>query len=179
MNILHHWHYELLTCFPSARLSYKATEFLFPDRANRKLSYLYLPWHSGAVHPAGHINRVSPDVILRSPCPDHPCNHWTHVDAWANRRKREKRNNAKLRSVTTPVWLALRLPSAQWRTYPLSGRTHCTTDSWFHPKRQTFQWRSRLLCSDGRKQIFWPVGKARHAVSMHTQIDHSDIHTDK
>lgn len=48
--------------------------------------YLYLSWYSGAVHPTGHIDRVPPDVILGSPCPDYSRNNWTHVNTCANTR---------------------------------------------------------------------------------------------
>lgn len=36
----------------------------------------------GAVHPTGHVDRVSPDVVLRPASPDHSGHHRAHVDAW-------------------------------------------------------------------------------------------------
>lgn len=53
----------------------------------RCVGYLYLSRYSSAVHPARHIDCVPPDVVLRSPCPNHPCNHWTHINTCANMRK--------------------------------------------------------------------------------------------
>ncbi len=49
--------------------------------------YLYLPRHSGAVHAAGHVHRVSPDIILRPAGPDDPGHHRTHINAWTFRNK--------------------------------------------------------------------------------------------
>lgn len=39
-------------------------------------------WDPGAVHPTGHVDRVSPDVVLRPASPDHPGHHRPNVDAW-------------------------------------------------------------------------------------------------
>ena len=33
------------------------------------------------VHPAGHVNSVAPDVVLRLPCPDDPSHHGADVHA--------------------------------------------------------------------------------------------------
>lgn len=44
--------------------------------------YLYLSLYSSAVHPAGYIHCVSPDVILWPPGSNHSCHHWAHIDAW-------------------------------------------------------------------------------------------------
>lgn len=49
------------------------------DRRRNVTSDLYLVQHSCAVHPAGHVNRVPPDIILRFMSSNHSCNHWTVV----------------------------------------------------------------------------------------------------
>lgn len=59
---------------------YTVTEFSLEE-------YLYLPRHSGAVHAAGHVHRVSPDIILRPAGPDDPGHHRTHINAWTFRNK--------------------------------------------------------------------------------------------
>lgn len=41
--------------------------------------YLDFPKFSSALHAAGNIDRVSPNVILRFPCPNHACDHRTMV----------------------------------------------------------------------------------------------------
>lgn len=38
-------------------------------------------------------------------------------------------------------------------THPLSGQSHCTTGSWWHPGRQTFLWQSLTRCTNGRRRI--------------------------
>lgn len=38
-------------------------------------SYLDFPQFSSALHPAGNVDCVSPDVVLRLPGPDHSRNH--------------------------------------------------------------------------------------------------------
>lgn len=65
----------------------------------RCVGYLYLSRYSSAVHPARHIDRVPPDVILRSPCPNHPCDHWTHIDTYANNVK-QIQNNVELKTMS-------------------------------------------------------------------------------
>lgn len=44
-------------------------------------SHLDLPELSGALHSAGHVDRVPPDVVLRLPRPDHPRDHGPVVYA--------------------------------------------------------------------------------------------------
>lgn len=36
--------------------------------------------HTGAVHAAGHVHRIAPDVVLRLAGPDHPCHHGTNIE---------------------------------------------------------------------------------------------------
>lgn len=43
--------------------------------------YLNAVWYSCAVHPAGHINCVTPDVILGFPGSNHSCYHRAHVQS--------------------------------------------------------------------------------------------------
>lgn len=47
--------------------------------ALRVLSYLYFVQHSSAVHSAGHIYRVTPNIILRFMSSNHSCNYWPMV----------------------------------------------------------------------------------------------------
>lgn len=49
--------------------------------------YLDLPWDPRAVHSAGDVHRVPPDVILWPSSPDHPCYYWTHINTCAFRDK--------------------------------------------------------------------------------------------
>lgn len=44
--------------------------------------YLDLPQLPGALHPAGHVHRVAPDVVLRFPRPDHSGYHRAMINAW-------------------------------------------------------------------------------------------------
>lgn len=46
------------------------------------VKYLYLSLYSGAVHPARHVHRVSPNVVLRSSSSNHSCNHRSNIDTW-------------------------------------------------------------------------------------------------
>lgn len=45
-------------------------------------SHLDLAENSRALHAAGHIHRVSPDVVLRLLRPNHPCYHWPVVQPY-------------------------------------------------------------------------------------------------
>ncbi len=49
------------------------------------LFYLYFTLNSSAVHSAGDVDCVSPDVILRPASPDYTSNYWTHVDTWSTK----------------------------------------------------------------------------------------------
>lgn len=54
----------------------------FPPRSQFSMGfYLDFPEFTSALHAAGNIDRVSPDVILRFPCPDHSRNHGPMVYA--------------------------------------------------------------------------------------------------
>ena len=44
------------------------------------VAHLYFPYHPGGVHPAGHIDGIAPDVILRLLGPDDPSHDGAHVD---------------------------------------------------------------------------------------------------
>lgn len=44
-------------------------------------AYLDLSELPGALHPAGHVNGVAPDVILRLPRPDHSSYHRAVINA--------------------------------------------------------------------------------------------------
>lgn len=120
------------------------------------VGYLYLSRYSRAVHPARHVDCVPPDVILRPSCPNHPCNHWTHIDTCANVTKKSIKSSKQWQTHTGIHFVTVLTVEHKGLTYPLAGQTHCMTDSWFHPERQTSQWRSPLWCSDGRKQTSWP-----------------------
>lgn len=41
--------------------------------------YLDAVWYSCAVHPAGHVDCVPPDIILGFPGSNHSCYHRPHV----------------------------------------------------------------------------------------------------
>lgn len=50
--------------------------------------YLDLAELPSALHPAGHIHRVAPDVILWFPRPDHTSYHRAVINACGNTTKR-------------------------------------------------------------------------------------------
>lgn len=50
-------------------------------------TYLYAVRHTCAVHTTGHINCVSPNIILRLACTDNPSYHWSNVQAWESKTK--------------------------------------------------------------------------------------------
>ena len=72
------WEKKRVICCVLSRMSQKC----FHVWAYVCVSYLYFARKSCGVHSACHINRVSPDVILRTPCPNHPGNDWPHINPW-------------------------------------------------------------------------------------------------
>lgn len=47
------------------------------------LSYLDPLRYTSAVHAAGNVDGIPPDIILGLPGPDHSSHHWTHVQTWS------------------------------------------------------------------------------------------------
>lgn len=62
---------------------------------------------------------------------------------------------------THTVYLDLRVFALRLPTHPLSGQSHCTTGSWWHPGRQTFQWQSLTRCTNGKLWTSSPVNQHR------------------
>lgn len=56
-----------------------------PGGQDRAPSYLDLAQLAGALHPAGHVHRVAPDVILGFPGADDSSDHWAVVDTCSER----------------------------------------------------------------------------------------------
>lgn len=112
--------------------------------------YLYLSRYPSAVHPTCYVDSVSPDVILRPPRPNYSRHHRAHVNPCESIILNMKWGYNAVHQGS--VWAT----NSKARTHQLLRQTHCTTDSWFHPRRQTSRWRSQLWCSDGRTQTSWP-----------------------
>lgn len=49
--------------------------------------YLDLPELPCALHPAGYVDCVAPDVILRFPRPDYSSYHWAMINACRKKNK--------------------------------------------------------------------------------------------
>ena len=66
-----------------------------PSRATllvrRDSAYLDLAQLSGAFHPAGHVHRVAPDIVLRLPGSNHAGDHRPVVNTWPDRGTRTVR----------------------------------------------------------------------------------------
>lgn len=76
---LHHTQFSSVTEKKQTRKK-KLTTMLVPNIAFWFLfSHLYFVQHSSAVHSAGHIHRVTPNIILRFMSSNHSCNHWPVV----------------------------------------------------------------------------------------------------
>ena len=56
---------------------------------------LYFPQHSCALHSAGHVYTVAPDVILGLLGSDHPCYHRTVVYPWQHSTQRQRNTEEK------------------------------------------------------------------------------------
>lgn len=44
--------------------------------------YLNMVWNPSTVHPTGHVDCVSPDIILGFPGSNNSCNHWPYVQSY-------------------------------------------------------------------------------------------------
>lgn len=62
-----------------------------PGGQDRAPPYLDLPQLAGALHPAGHVHRVAPDVILGFPGADDSSDHWAVVDTCSERSSSSSR----------------------------------------------------------------------------------------
>ena len=82
-------------------------------------AYLDLAQLSGALHPAGHVHRVAPDIVLRLPGSDHTGDHRAMVDPWPDRGTRVVR---RLTSVN--IW-------RQTMNYWSTTQKHCTLNHWW------------------------------------------------
>ena len=56
----------------------------------RPLGYLYHPWFTVSLSPAGHVNSITKETIARHPGTNNTSDHWTRVYTYPHLEVREE-----------------------------------------------------------------------------------------
>ena len=115
-----------------------------PESINLSGTHLDLSGLSSALHPGSHVDRVSPDVIVRLPSTDHPGSHRTMVDP-CRRERSDQRSELIITPAVTGPWLIPAGGRGQPRSKMHVKRQPKVKSKRAHQRRLTVNWARQEL----------------------------------